>query len=83
MLFRFQREQTVLRWEEGGLGLLVRWVCLAVRLGVGVWGPVYDADIVGKVVGGKSDPFYYYIVSVLQDVIPWSLILIGFVCYNT
>jgi len=78
--FRNSRARSYLCNVSGWIVLLALgcfwYVLVAARLGVEIWGPVYDVDIAGKVVGGKSDPFYYYILSVLQDFIPWSLIFI-------
>ena len=60
-------------------------ICLAVgaswflavtwRMGPDIWSAIFQKDIVNKVAGSDGDPVYMYLVWILTDFFPWSLLV--------
>ena len=62
-------------------------ICLAVgsswflavtwQMGFEIWNSILQKDIVSKVSGSGGDPFYMYLVWLLTDFFPWSLLILA------
>lgn len=50
--------------------LAVTW-----QMGTGIWSAILQKDIVSKVAGASGDPFFMYLVWMLADFFPFSLLL--------
>ena len=70
----------VLHWRGWLLALLIAlpwYAAVTARLGWQVWAPVAATDLAGKAYGAAFDPVYDYLLWLLGDFAPFSLLLLA------